>query len=78
MKLPEKITPAWLEKKKFRLIEIYRNGYRLAILRKTGTKWVHLTTLDGANMKMRKDVLKSAKPVIRLRGKWKVNRESTL
>ena len=78
MKLPESITPAWLEKKKFRLIEIYRNGYRLAILRKTGTKWVHLTTLDGVNMKMRKDALTGAKPLVRVRGKWEVDRESVL
>jgi len=78
MKLPESITPAWLEKKKFRLVEIYRNGYRLAILRKSGTKWVHLTTLDGVNMRMRKDVLRNAKPMVRVRGKWKVDRESVL
>ena len=78
MKLPEKITPAWLEKKKFRLIEIYRNGYRSAILRKSGTKWVHLTTMDGANIRMRKDKLRYAKPMVRVRGKWKVDREGTL
>jgi len=78
MKLPESITPAWLEKKKFRLVEIYRNGYRLAILRKSGTKWVHLTTLDGVNMRMRKDVLRNANPMVRVRGKWKVDRESVL
>ena len=78
MKLPENITPAWLDKKKFRLIEIYRNGYRPAVLRKSGTKWVHLTTLDGVNMRMRKDVLRDAKPMVRVRGKWKVDRESVL
>ena len=78
MKIPESITPAWLKKKGFRLIEIYRNGYRLVILRKSGTKWVHLTTLEGSNMRVRKDVLRDAKPVIRLRGKWKVDRQGTL
>ena len=78
MKIPESITPAWLKKREFQLIEIYRNGYRLVILRKTGTKWVHLTTLEGVNMRMRKDILRTAKPVVRSRGKWVVNRQGTL
>ena len=78
MKIPESITPAWLKKKEFQLIEIYRNGYRLVILRKTGTKWVHLTTLEGVNMRVRKDVLRNANPMVRVRGKWKVDRESVL
>ena len=78
MKIPENLTQAWLNKKGYKLVQIYRNGYRPAILTKSGTKWVHLTTLDGANMKMRKDVLKSAKPMVRVRGKWKVDRESVL
>ena len=78
MKIPESITPAWLKKKGFRLIEIYRNGYRLALLRKSGTKWVHLTTLDWVNMRMRKDVLRNAKPMVRVRGKWIVDRQGTL
>jgi len=30
------------------------------------------------NMRVRKDVLRNANPMVRVRGKWKVDRESVL
>ena len=47
MKIPSNLTQAWLDKKGFKLVEIYRNGYRLAILRSVGRKWAHLTSQPG-------------------------------
>ena len=72
MKLPNKITQGWLDKKGYKLVEVYRNGYRLAILKSVGRKWAHLTVLaSGDNFKLPVEQL-VYKPVIRKRGRWEV------
>ena len=72
MKIPNNLTQAWLDKKGYKLVEVYRNGYRLAILKSVGRKWAHLTVLaSGDNFKLPVEQL-VYKPVIRKRGRWAV------
>ena len=73
MKIPSNLTQAWLDKKGYKLVEIYRNGYRLAILRSVGRKWAHLTVLSsGDNFKLPIENLKY-RDVVRKRGQWTVD-----
>ena len=73
MKIPSNLTQAWLDKKGYKLVEIYRNGYRLAILRSVGRKWAHLTVAaTGDNFKVPVDQL-MYRPVVRKRGQWTVD-----
>ena len=70
MKIPENLTQAWLNKKGYKLVQIYRNGYRLAILRSVGRKWAHLTVYaTGDNFKVPTDNL-SYRTLVRKRGSW--------
>tara|TARA_Y100000361_G_C11022586_1_gene270403 strand:- start:254 stop:493 length:240 start_codon:yes stop_codon:yes gene_type:complete len=78
MKIPKNLTPAWLAERKYRLVEIFQNGYRLAILHKVGSKWAHLRTLENQRIKIRKSELINLKPVVRRRGGWKVVRDGAI
>lgn len=74
MRIPEKITKAWLDQKGYRLVHIFDRGFRVALLTKTGNKWAHLKLIDGSNkiIKMKVDKLADTKPVVREKGKWVV------
>ncbi len=75
MKIPDNLTQAWLDKKGYKFVQIYRNGYRLAILRSLGRKWAYLTVAaTGDNFKLPVESL-SYRPVIRKRGRWIVDPE---
>ena len=45
MKIPNNITPAWLEKNGYEIGTVYRDGYRTALVKQRGRKWVHLVQL---------------------------------
>jgi len=77
VKIPKVITPVWLDTHKVKIVQIYREGNRIALLRNKGRKWAHLTTTaDGHNFKIPKDDLRYAYPCKRVRGKWVVDRET--
>ena len=74
MRIPEKITKAWLDQKGYQLVQVYDLGFRIALLTKVGNKWAHLKLIDGSgkNIKMQIDKLADTKPVVREKGKWVV------
>tara|TARA_R110000824_G_C15144252_1_gene670310 strand:- start:776 stop:997 length:222 start_codon:yes stop_codon:yes gene_type:complete len=70
MRIPKNLTPAWLNKNKYKLVQVYRNGYRLAILKSVGSKWAHLTVLaSGDNFKLPINE-QGFKEVVRKSGRW--------
>ena len=74
MRIPEKITMAWLDQQGVKLVQVYDRGFRIALLTKVGNKWAHLKLIDGSgkNIKMKIDKLADTKPVVREKGKWVV------
>ena len=72
MRIPEKITKAWLDQKGYRLVHIFDRG--IALVTKVGNKWAHLKLIDGSdkNIRMKIDKLADTKPVVREKGKWVV------
>jgi|TARA_R110000824_G_scaffold21163_1_gene79183 hypothetical protein len=74
VRIPEKITKAWLDQKGYKLVQVFDRGFRIALLTKTGNKWAHLKLIDGSgkNIKMKVDKLADANPVVREKGKWVV------
>lgn len=70
MKIPKKITSAWLNKNGYKLVNVYRNGYRLAVLKSVGRKWSRLTVLaTGDNFKLPNNE-QELKEVVRKSGRW--------
>jgi hypothetical protein len=72
MKIPNKITPAWLEKNGYEIGTVYRDGYRTALVKQRGRKWVHLMQLfPQKNFKLSpSQAEKEFAPLQRARGKW--------
>ena len=77
MKIPQKITSAWLKRRGFQVVEVYRFGFRTALLKTAGWKWAHLTTIaEGRNYRIPKDDLRHVTPCVLVNGHWKVDRKN--
>ena len=79
MRIPNKITQAWLDKKGFQFIEHYSDtGWRAYFVTRRDKK--RCTLIEAANgRRERVDLssLRHARPIIRRKGKWGVDLDNS-
>ena len=79
MRIPNKITQAWLDKKGFQFIEHYSDtGWRAYFVTRRDKK--RCTLIEAANGKRERVALSSlqhARPIIRRKGKWVVDLDNS-